>query len=262
MIVIHSPEKCKDYYVSNISHGKKNQRLKVRLTETKLLDMRIASDNAYILRLWVPPDSIAHELIEETDDKAIITTSKHNKEWFANGLSVNKINEYFRRSIESQVCNVIVSPIKVPRSIIVNGEMIDDFDKVATIPSKEWKSFKHCSCTLEAQGLYFYPKRFGVRWILREIDMGTKTSEVCEETPAIDRDDIEEFWESEVHEVRKSLKQDMDALYSRIDHLATIKKDLLETLESAKSEEECSTSWEEKMESLKKRIFNYKSGRL
>ena len=216
------------------------------------------------MRLWVPPDSIAHDVIEETDDKAIITTSEHNKEWFANGLSDSKINEYFRRSIDNQVCNVIVSSIKVPRSIVVNGETMDDFDKVATMPSREWKSLENCSCTIEAQGLYFYPKRFGVRWILREIELGGSqpvSDDNCA-AASIDRDDIEEFWQAEVRDIRKLIRQDMDALYARIDNLATIKKDLLETLESAKSEEECSKDWEEKLESLKKTIFNYKSGRL
>lgn len=264
MIVIQAPEKCKDYYVSRIFRGKNNQRLKIRLPETKLLDIRAADDNAYILKLWIPPDSIACEVMEDTDDKAILTTSEHNKEWFANGLSAGKINEYFRRSIDNQVCNVIVSPIKVPRSIIINGETIDDFDKVAAIPTRELKSFVHCSCTIEAQGLYFYPKRFGVRWLLTEIEMGTddQIHDSMEDHGNPDRIDIEEFWDMEVQEVRTLIREDMNSLYARIDQLAAIKKELMETLESAKSEKECSVSWEEKLDSLKRRIFNYKSGRL
>jgi Family of unknown function (DUF5871) len=265
--MIHAPEKYKDYYMSRVTR-KNNKNFVVKVPDCKVLGIHtLANDNGYVIKMWVPPDSIASDTMADIDAMSMKAASDNNREWFTNGLSDEQINEYFRPCIDpsTNIADILVSSIKVPRSILWHGDSVDDFHNIATAPMREWKTME-CSCTLEAQGLYFYKKKFGIRWIVREIAFHVindlSQDDDHEATGQEERKDIEDFWENELQEVRSMVKADMDALYGRIDHLATFKKDLLDIFEAAKSEKTCNSSWDQQLDKLNRQIFCYKSGRL
>lgn len=265
--MIHAPEKYKDYYMSRVTR-KNNKNFIVKVPDCKVAGIHaLANDNGYVIKMYIPTDSIAAETMADIDAMAIKAASDNNREWFANGLSNDKINEYFRTCSVDGFADVLVSAIKVPRNIEWRGDLVEDFSQVALTLGRELKAMD-CSCTLEAQGLYFYPKKFGIRWIVRDIafrDRALQTTD--DDVEAIGPEttearEIEAFWEKELQDVRDMIKKDMEALYARIDKLATFKRELMDMLETAKTEKTCSSSWDSQLDNLRCHIFRYKTGRL
>lgn len=260
---IDPPEKRKDYYVSRMSN-KKSQPYTLTITEAKVVAIHeIANDGGYIVKIWVP-ESFA-DTIQNIDEFATEASREHNQEWFNNALPKDRFSEYFRPSIdERQMCTCLVSMTKIPRSVIWCGEQVDDFEFVAKRERRELQKMS-CTCTLEIQGLYFYPKKFGVRWIIRNIeffDPAAVEEESDEDNTAVDREDIETFWNAELMEVIGMLDNDVAKLQKKMEDINSIKNNLHRYLATAKKQPECNSVWDESLEALKTNIFQYKSGRL
>lgn len=259
----HPPDKRKDYYVSRITHPTKNTSFYVKVEDATVLGVhRIPNEGGYVIKLWVPPESEVNDIMAELDTRSIATSIEKNQEWFGNGLTEEKIHEYFRSSIDNNVCTVMVSPIKIPRRISVGHQEVDDFDELLA-KHRNLKSMT-CTCVIELQGLYFYPKKFGLKWIIRDIALydpygaGNAGDDVDEP----EKEDIEHAWKVELEEVKDMIKDDTAKLYERVNELMDFKKSLVELLTAAKNEDSCNSTWDEKLETLKTKIFQYKSGRL
>lgn len=265
-MIIHPPEKRKDYYVSRVTKdAKKNQSFTIRIDGAKMISVHeLTDDNGYLVKMWIPPDNGACDIIQDVDKLCIDTSLLKNNEWFANALSADKIYDYFRPSINQQISTIIVSNVKPPRSVSFCGEELNDFSVVGHKNMRELRSML-CNCVLEIQGLYFYPKKFGVRWIIRDIDIYDPTrqySDNDEDSGIVERDDIEDFWRNEIKEVVSMIDEDMSKLEEKIGKLVEFKEDIVETLKTALSENSCNPAWEEALDALKSKIFCYKSGRL
>lgn len=265
-MIIHAPEKRKDHYVSQVTTGRKHQQpFTVRVSDARVVGIHeLANDAGYLVKLWIAPDNPALDAITDVDREVIDTSIEHNQEWFANSLSRDKINEYFRPCVNQQVCSVIVSTVKVPRSLVVCGTTVDDFSCVQSAPAVKRLT---CDCTLEIQGVYFYPKKFGVRWIVRTLELYdgnvVPSATASADAPSgWDREEIEDFWRTEVQEAHELIGSDITALYAKIDALAALKRDLTDSLKAARRLPECDSTWDEQLESLKGKIFKYKTGRL
>jgi hypothetical protein len=244
--------------------NKKNQPYLLTFTDAKVAAIHeIADDGGYIVKMWIPEPSV--DKIRTIDDFARQRSNDCNKEWFNNALSKEMLEEYFRPSIDDkQMCNTLVSTTKIPRSVVWCGEQHDDFEAIFRRDKRELRKMS-CSCTLEIQGLYFYPKRFGVRWIIRNIEFFDPSSiheDSEDDHSIIDRVDIETFWEDELNDVGKLLDEDIKQLKKKIDAVLEFKASLRNSLLIAKDQDSCNSLWDRNLEALKESIFQYKSGRL
>lgn len=260
-MIIDSPEKRKDYYVSRVSY-KRNQPFTIKIGDARVGAIHeIENDGGYMVKLWIPQHPA--DVMKDVDKTVIDASKENNQEWFNNALPTDKIIEYFRPSInEQRTSTVLVSTTKIPRSIVWCGEDMDDFAGIANKSGRELRAMS-CNCTLEIQGIYFYPKRFGVRWIVRNIeffDPNTidEDSDGCE----VDREDIESFWDAELQEIKDIIDEDVRKLYAKVDKLNDFSRVLQDLLRIAKEQPDCNSIWERNLNALKEEIFHYKSGRL
>jgi hypothetical protein len=123
----------------------------------------------------------------------------------------------------------------------------------------------HCDCTVEVYGLYFYPKKFGIKFGLRSIKFYKDilvTRKDDDGDISMDGHDVEEEWREEVHDTCQMIEEDERVLQDRLRELAAFKTELHSKLEGAKSSRGDMGEWNATMESLRTMIFKYKTGRL
>jgi hypothetical protein len=260
--MFHTPEKKKGSYVSRVT-DKKGKPFVVNVQNSKVLAIhKLENENGHMVKLWIPKDSYAHEVMSDLDSGAIQNVISHNEEWFQNALSQQHIYDFFRPCLDQETCVVLASSVKVPRSITFRGKALDNFDELTRAMPRELRSLL-CSCSLEAQGLYFYPKKFGVRWIIRTIELHDKAQ--IDEPEALlnhDKEEVEEFWRNELSEARVSIAQDVKVLEEKIAKLRDYEGELELLMKEAEKEEGSSSKWNDCLDSLKSKIFEYKCGRL
>jgi hypothetical protein len=265
-MIIHPPEKRKNYFVSRVTNAK-NRPFSVSVSDARIVAIHTLSDDAgYSLRVWIPPESGAYQTLEALDKHAMQESIDKNKAWFSNALTKDTIYEYFRPSLSQQVCNATVSSVVLPRTVSWCGTMVDDFESIVQQHTDKDIRMNLCQLTLEVQGLYFHQKRFGIRWIVRDIQF-YKENGYTDESNGIDdsdahRYDIEQSWEHEIAEVKTMIETDIASLQSSIEKLEEFESTLKDILQTAKSEPQCTSTWEDQLGRLRTEIFRYKSGRL
>jgi hypothetical protein len=254
-MLIHPPEKKRDVFVAHITN-EKGRVVRVNLQDTKIFHVQPLKNDAWTLQIYIPHDTQAHATVTELDERAIVAVIANNEEWFENKLSQQHIHDYFRPCIDRECVSVIVSSSKVPRSVSYNGMSLNAFEELLVRDITKLQ----CECTFEASGLYFYPKKFGIKWVLRDIDVYDKPT--CDEPECNDKKEIEEFWKQELHDFNSTIDEDIKSLGDKVATLQSLKKELRDILEEATSQRECNTAWNEHLNVLKNRILKYKSGRL
>lgn len=179
------------------------------------------------IRLWIAENEAAEREIQRIDDAGYETVLKNNNIWFKNNLSEEVIDQYFRRNLgangSAAVISAMITPAAPPK-MMFEGRGVTDFGElIATAyraggPVGLWASVK-----IELQGLVFYPKMFGTRWVLREIDILREDPRILDgaaiESDVYDsRADIEEYWADQVREKIA----DLEARLARIKSAPTI----------------------------------------
>jgi len=111
-----------------------------------------------LLKVWLPPGCHAEEEVVSMDQAASDAIRVNNGTWFRNNLTEEKMIEYFRPALaEGQPFTVLVSDMREP-------DPPGEWDALKRMDARSLRSLM-VSCVFEAQGLFFYPKRFGIRWI-------------------------------------------------------------------------------------------------
>lgn len=114
-----------------------------------------------MLHVRVPKDDFAKETIQELEEFCIQEIIKKNSQWFKNALEEEKIRELFDSSLSGETIILYVSALRS----YFSGE---------DTPICNWlETHKHTPknvrCTIVCDGLFIYPRKFGMRWIVREL---------------------------------------------------------------------------------------------
>lgn len=185
------PAKKKNVYVA-----KPSSSIRIWIRGTKIRQIHPLVGGGSVVTFWISPyvHAYACEELEAIDIIARDAVVQNNSFWFNNNLSCEEIKANFRTSFAEESISALLSDAKRP---ILSGEMdVSDAEGC-------WSDV-----LLEAQGIYFYPKRFGIRWLIKKM-------EIFREDPAIEklreanhdatssRIDIEESWNEEVEKLHK-----------------------------------------------------------
>lgn len=265
--IFHDPVRKKDAFVARVqrrngsgSGSTKGGNFILKATECKLASIRVLKDGGgCLLKVWLPPGCHAEEEVTSMDQTALDAIRVNNGTWFRNNLSEEKMIEYFRPALaEGQPFTVLVSDMREP-------DPPGEWDTLKRMDARSLRSVM-VNCIFEAQGLFFYPKRFGIRWMLRGIRIQRDEEEedivgegACRENngdgqdifhgkggPLLSEADcrgIEESWESEV-----------DAFSAKVDakilELEEKKREVQGWLQAAKDAPQFGREWNEALEKL------------
>lgn len=227
MYTFKSPKQKKNYYVCNI-----NEKLTINLNDIKIKNLqKINNSSGYII------DTIINNKINNDDINIIknIDTSSLNsilnnkEEWFNDDLDNDKIQSLYIKSYIDDNINIIL-PLDLPIDITINNENIDDINILLNI-LKDFKNIKNyvIDITIAHYGLYFYPKYFINKWIIKKIDI-INNNDIYDDN-GWNKEDIELEWKNDINiafnNIDKSIndliitKEKINILYNEIINIKT-----------------------------------------
>ena len=260
--MFQSPVRKRGAFVSKVTDTT-GKTFRMKIVSVKIAGIHpLTNDNGYILKLWVPRDSPSFDTLKDLDEKAFHVVQENNQKWFKNSLDEEKIRDYFRPSLTNDFLCVMVSNVAQPRTIMVDSILKESFTEILAMDKKD---LTKCSvtCNIDVQGLYFYPNRFGIRWIIRDIFINhAKPEETLNPLDMCDKHEIDEFWSNEVADAVQNIDNDIQGLQSKIDILQKKKQTMKELLSEAVEQPDASEIWSKTLDQLKTVVFEYTCGRL
>jgi hypothetical protein len=255
---IQQPKKKGDAYMSTIRDAATQKPVILRLSGCHIqIIQELRAGFGYLLKIHVPTD-VAHP-IQELDEACKAAVLENNGSWFSNNLAEREIEEFYRPSCGQTSLQVVALHSKPPREVVWCGESLPS---ISDIPQDINLASFVASIVIEAQGLFFYPKRFGVRWLLRNIKVARTDDidiEQVDET-ASRREEIEAYWTAELATAAEKMSEDIRRYEEKIDMIRNIQAHLYEVLEGAKTMPVPQKEWNEALESLASKIWAYTNG--
>ena len=246
MLDIKHPVKKKGIYVAKILADNAPLRITIPFT-------RVVHRSDGILRLWVPDESSVTETLSRYDEYCLAKTLEHNNEWFSNTLAEDTIQAYFRKSISKNILGVVVSEVRPPQ-VFYKRKHIENLDLLLDIDL----SNHSVSVELEAQGLYFLSKRFGIRWLVRTIKMEEDKDEP--EYSEEHRKEVEELWEMDVKTLSDKIRSDITMYKNNIQILKNLDISAHSLLSAAKNQVSCGPEWNSAFSELTGKMAKYYNG--
>lgn len=216
MFKIHPPTKKNNYYFSKITYDNSIFVLKVPYASISQM-VSLSKQDGYMVHIDVSQDQNAADTIKDLETQCLQSITSNNKKWFRNALEESVIQEMFDPTL---VQGSVRSYISLLRSHL-------EVPGYADFP--EW--FNKCKLpapfhiTLVCDGLFIYPNRFGIRWIIRSI----KENKEDPDDIVPEYGEIITYWEEKVTAQKKILDELMVELKTHFSDkaVAQLKKYIL-----------------------------------
>jgi len=262
-VIVHDPEKKTKFYVSKISSAmslsglwgasKKRDVIQIRIPEAKIVNVGSMKGGGGLLKMFLPDEDIRNN-IQDIDAIVKEQTKINNNRWFNNLLGEDTINAMFRPALNeaSRTLTTLLSDYNEP-NVYKDNVLTESQDAV--------KPGMSVMCDIVAQGVYFYPKKFGIRWVVKNIYVQSEVQEAdtCQED-VVDKDAIEETWSTDVDAFHESVDQDIAKLMERIEYLRTVQSVVSSELKAAKDISNICGEWDAHLNKISKTLTGYYSG--
>jgi hypothetical protein len=192
---IHPPVKKAKYYFSKVTMDGAQVVLKIPYAAIAQMTP-LAKQDGYLTMIDISQDQNALDFVHKIERECLDSLRANNKKWFRNALEESVIQEMFDPAFSQGLLRGYVSFL---RSHLEVAGCVDFPDWVAKckLPAPYY-------ITLVCDGLFIYPERFGLRWIVRTI----KENKEDPEDIVPEYGEIINFWEEKI-EARKKI---LDAL--------------------------------------------------
>lgn len=252
VIYISEPVKKEKNFISKITN-ETNKLVRIKVSDASFMSISPLTGGGKTMRIYINDDDIVTK-ITNIDDEVRKITIKKNQEWFNNNLTSETINSLFRNSVNkvNNTMLVLISDTNEP-IIYLNGVQDEEFN-INTLQPKT--SF---TLVMEAQGLLIYPKKFGIRWIIRSVYISNNTDETHENIH-VDKESIEESWKNDIYEMESKIETDISVLESRIQSLKILKNDINTYYENAIKESTITPLWHESFNCITRKYMLYSNG--
>jgi len=251
---IENPKKKKGMYISKVvTNNNKEVRLKINLA--KFISLQKIPESGDLLKIWLNP-SVNENIInifKKIDEEVLHAIIDNNEIWFENGLSLDKINDFFRPSLNVLNNTILLLNSNTEDSLITyDNNIVDSLNDITFIDT-------HMNIEVELKGLYFFPKKCGIRWIIRKIIINKENSN--ENTSDwLDRKTIDEEWENDLHTINNNIDDHCDKLINKINNMRQFKKEINDRFEESKKIDLIDKEWNKILHNLSKKIIKYYDG--
>jgi len=253
VIHISEPIKKEKNFIAKITN-ESNKQIRIKVSDAVFMSLTALAGGGRTIRIYVN-DLETINNVSNIDDQARKITIQKNQEWFNNNLTSETIDQLFRNSMNktNNTMLVLISDTNEP-TIYINGIQDNEFD-INTLTSKT--SF---SLSLEAQGLLIYPKKFGIRWIVRSIYITNNNIDELNENEFVDKESIEESWKCDISEIESKIAEDISVLESRITNLNSLKTYINDCYDTAIKEKTINPIWTNSLNCITKKYMLYLNG--
>jgi phage pi2 protein 07 len=253
MIVLHTPKKKLTNYVAKITDDYGKQiRIKIPYCKAQYLKDNSTNGYGHLLRIVLPKNCEQYTKIKEIDESICLHTIQNNQKWFNNNLSTDEIRAFFRQSLNTETDTMTLMIIDIQDIVIrVNDVVVDLLEEV---------DFKnptlYLSLEIEAQGLYFFPKKCGIRWVVNKLSLYSEYPLHTTPDDFIDKQSVETDWEVEITNIEKIIEEDIAIYNTKILNMKNYLKELQDTLHTAKRID-FTEEWNYKLVELSHKIADY-----
>lgn len=256
MYILHNPKKKATSYVAKITNDI-GKPIRLKIPYCKIQYLREQPSNGHLLRIILEKETEQYNKVIEIDDNIRETAISNNNKWFNNNLDIEKIKEFYRPSlnIDQDTMTIMISDIQ-DTVILLNDKVVDNIENIDFTQKTLYLSLE-----IEAQGLYFFPKKFGIRWIVNKLAIYTGENLNNDTEDIIDRDSIEEEWEQEVAIIKEMIDKDINILNEKIKKLTEYSTNIESTLNNSKKEPSME-KWNEQLIELSHKVAKYHSNRI
>lgn len=195
MLQIHPPTKKAKYYFSKVTMDGAQVVIKIPFASLTQM-MSLVKQDGYLTMIDVSQDQNALAIIKNIEDQCITSLINNNRKWFRNGLDETVIHNMFDSTLLHENVRAYVSFLRSHLEVPGYNDFLEWYNK-AKLPAPY-------HITLICDGLFIYPERFGLRWIIRSI----KEHKEDPDDIVPEYAEIISYWEEKV-EARKKI---LDAL--------------------------------------------------
>lgn len=249
---LDKPKKKNGVFVGKIHND--NHSIKIKISNAKFVNVNNIPGSGTLLKIWIPKDSESTDIINNIDEQILEQIIEKNSQWFDNSLSEEQIKQFFRVSLNSMNFTMSILMLNTKQPLIITSDnniadSLEDIDFTETLLDLE----------IEAQGLFFFQKKCGIRWILRKIIVKKNIEESSDDW--IDRKLIEEQWTSELTEFGDLIEKDIINLEKKKERLREFKNNILSKFDIAKTEN-INIEWNKILKDISIKISKYHDGTL
>lgn len=250
-IRVHKPVEKQNIFVAKVSDDSQGKVVRLRI-DASFLSITPLEKGGNTMKIYVP-DTKASRPISQIDDIVRAETIAKNSQWFDNEMSDDAINTLFRDSLNKvrNTMTVLLSEAWEPNWFL-NDEYMEN--------PPELKSGTQLTLELEVMGLYFYPKKFGIRWMVRNIYLSDIDKLDVEAEDCVDKRYIEDIWSRDIEEVCTGIDKDISFFKNNIAKLETVKNDMTRHYTEAVDRKAMDEEWTSALAALSKRCASYFAG--
>ena len=240
-------------------------RIRLTFNDISHMSMRpsVRTPGGFTVAVRFPADTWAGEQLEVLDAEALAATFENNNAWFKNGLTKEKIQEFFEPSLElasnSAKATFYVSPAHPPQLRFENEavESIDAFYAKWSAAPHRGQNAVIANATVNVVGILFEKQRFRLRIMLRGLEAQSNLPPLETTYLVPDRRELEEHWRTEIN---TALNPQIAVQEQRLQKMVLLKQDLLKQLEVAERIKD-GPSWDAHLASiaqtLRDGVWNY-----
>lgn len=199
MIQVHPPIKKSKYFFCKVT--KDGNRIMLKIPYAVFTEVvSLSKQEGYLSLIDLAQDHNALEIINTIEQYCKEAILNNNRKWFRNSLDEDTIMEMFDPTLLQTTVRSYISFLRSHLEI-PNYSDFPDWNSKCKLPFS-------CHVTLICDGLFIYPDRFGLRWIVHSIkDFKEDPNEIVPEYG-----EIISYWEEKVEQRKKML----DALMAEI----------------------------------------------
>ncbi len=217
--ILNKPVKKMDVYVSELMKSNTNS-VKIKIPYCVFIAIHNIK-NGKVIRFFYDD-----EHIKELDEFVLKEVIHNNQKWFNNDLNEEQIQDYYRSSYNllNKTLDVLISEVRIPKIFKDNKEIDNLEDHI--------KNKDKVEIEIECQGVYFYNKKFGIRWFLKYINI---LSEEDDKDIVIDKNTINEEWSQQLNNIYESIQKDCEDFDKKKQKLIKFKKIIEEDINKAQT---------------------------
>jgi len=254
---IEKPTKKNGLYIAKVFDIHTNKQFRIKINLAKYISLNKIPASGDVLKIWLNPKNeimktAVIDVIKQIDQEVLDVIKMQNNHWFRNELTEEKINSLYRPSF-----NVLNNTLSILNANTQQSILISDNNIVDTIHDIDFTE-TDLLLDIEIQGLYFFQKKCGIRWILRKLVVSKEASQESTED-WIDRRAIEDAWEDDLAVINKSIDENCNILATKINKLQDFKDEINGEFAESK-ETTISADWNTKLRNLSLKIIKYHEG--
>lgn len=216
VVSLDKPIKKTNSFLSRLSvNGKKLVKLKIPYGVLKQ-SLVLSNKQGYLVDIRVPLNDYSVEYITHLEQACIKELIRENGNWFNNSLNSELIPSMLDTCV-SRGTSLHVYASNVRSSGVGEDGCLLDIDEWF---SKYTNSTK-VSLTLICDGLYIYPDKFGLRWIITEISEYQEPEDISP-----DMNELVMYWKDKATRYIEDLERKKNELETKIVNLKEVCKNI------------------------------------